>query len=280
MDRALPRGTWIDSPEDPRVAAYRDLRRDDPARSRVTTGTTVIVEGHLALSRALAGPLELTSVLVTPGRASSLPDLLDALPGSVELFVAERPVLAALTGFDVHRGVLACAERPEPTTPSQLLGGSRRVLALEGLTDLENVGASFRVAAALGLDAVLVDHRCADPLRRRCVRVSLGWSTVVPHARTDRGEGLVGTLAGAGLRTVALTPRGGSVPVDEAASQGLLDEPFALLVGAEGPGLEEDTIRAADHRVRIPMANGVDSLNAATSLAVVASFAAAGRGWT
>jgi tRNA G18 (ribose-2'-O)-methylase SpoU len=169
-------------------------------------------------------------------------------------------MLAEITGVDVHRGVLASADRPAPSDPIGLLAAHQRVAVLEGLTDLENVGAVFRVAAALGIGAVLLDDRCADPLYRRCVRVSLGWSTVVPHARIGSLPEGLDVVDAAGHRSVALTPRGGSMAV-------------------EGPGLSGAAIGAAQQRVAIPMAEGVDSLNAATALAVVASFAAANRGW-
>ncbi|MFV0316348.1 MAG: TrmH family RNA methyltransferase [Microthrixaceae bacterium] len=276
----LGEGTRIESAADPRVAEFRHLKRGDLRPGTPANPPTVIIEGHLALLRALTGPLEIRSVLVTPARARSLSDLLGTLPEDVALYVAERPVLEALTGFDVHRGVLASAARPAPVRAADLLEGARRVVGLEGLTDLENVGAAFRNAAALGLDAVLIDGRCADPLSRRCVRVSLGWSTVVPHARLAPGEALLPTLASVGLRAVALSPQQGSVPIDVAVANGVLDDPVALLVGSEGPGLEPGTIEGADHTVCIPMANEVDSLNAATALAVVSAFAASRRGWS
>lgn len=188
-------------------------------------------------------------------------------------------MLAEVAGFDVHRGVLASAERPPAADPAEVLSRHRRMVLLEGLTDLENVGAAFRVAAALGIGAVLLDDRCADPLYRRCVRVSLGWSTVVPHARFPSTTAALDAGGVIGVRSVALTPAPDAVPVDRAAVEGLFDEPVLLLVGSEGSGLAPSTIEAADHRVCIPMAVGVDSLNAATALAVVASFASAARGW-
>ena len=221
----------------------------------------------------------------TGGRSTRLADPADPrfddyrnLRGASES-TGRREMLAEITGVDVHRGVLASADRPAPSDPIGLLAAYQRVAVLEGLTDLENVGAVFRVAAALGIGAVLLDDRCADPLYRRCVRVSLGWSTVVPHARIGSLPEGLDVVDAAGHRSMALTPRGGSMAVDEAAAAGLLDDPVALLVGAEGPGLSGAAIGAAQQRVAIPMAEGVDSLNAATALAVVASFAAANRGW-
>jgi tRNA G18 (ribose-2'-O)-methylase SpoU len=266
-------------PDDPRLNDYRCLRPVGGTRRRERDEPTVIIEGHLALSRAVQGSLRLRSVIMTPQRARSLTGLRADIPAAVPLYVAERQVLTEVTGFDVHRGVLASAERPTATDPAGLLSRHRRTVLLEGLTDLENVGATFRVAAALDIGAVLLDDSCADPLYRRCVRVSLGWSTVVPHARfSSTAAGLAAGRA-LGVRSVALIPAPNAVPVDRAAIEGMLDDPLILLVGSEGSGLAPSTIDAADHRVSIPMADGVDSLNAATALAVVASFAAAARGW-
>lgn len=267
-------------PDDPRLADYRCLRPVGGTRRRERNEHTVIIEGHLALLRATRGPLRLRSVVMTPERARSLTRLRAVIPTSVPLYLAERKVLTEVTGFDVHRGVLASAERPAEADPAALLTRHNRIVLLEGLSDLENVGATFRVAAALGLGAVLLDDRCADPLYRRCVRVSLGWSTVVPHARFPSTTAGLAAGSAAGIRSVALTPGPGAVPVDRAAAAGWLNDPVLLLVGSEGTGLAASTIEAADHRVSIPMAHGVDSLNAATALAVVASFAAAARGWT
>jgi tRNA G18 (ribose-2'-O)-methylase SpoU len=271
----------VADPADPRLDPYRDLRAaPDGTRRREKHLGHVVIEGRLALERALQGPLEVDSVLVASNRVDALRDMMRTLPARTQLLTAAPQLVEEVTGFDVHRGVLASAPRPRPEEPAGLLGRSRRVVVLEGLTDLENTGAVFRVAAALGLDGVLLDGRCADPLYRRCIRVSLGWSTVVPHARAEGGTDPAELARAAGLRTVALTPATGAVPVDAAAGDGMLAEPFALLVGAEGAGLDPGTIESADLRVGIPMARGVDSLNAATALAVVASFAASARGWS
>lgn len=270
----------IDDPTDPRLADYRSLRPPDAAPRSERDQDTVVIEGHLALLRAMEGPLRLRSVVMTPQRAGSLQSLRSAIPAGVPVYVVKRGTLRELTGFDVHRGVLASADRPEPSDPAEVLCSHRRLVFLEGLGDLENLGAVFRVAAALGFGAVLTDDRCADPLYRRCVRVSLGWSTVLPHARFTSSRAALRALHSAGVRTVALTPSPGTVPVDQAASRGLLDDPVALLVGSEGSGLTAEALEVAEHRVSIPMARGVDSLNAATALAVVASFAAAARGWS
>lgn len=266
-------------PGDPRLADYRDLRSLPGRNSADARRGVVVVEGRLALERVLDGGPSLRSVLLTPTKARSLAQLVESLPAGVGVFVAERDVLRATTGVDVHRGVLASARRPDPTRAADLLTLCRRVAVLVGLNDGENLGAAFRTVASLGIDGVLVDPTCSDPLSRRAVRVSLGWSAVLPHARLDDGADVIAVLRYAGLRSVALTPAGDAVAVDRAAAQGDLDEPVALIVGPEGPGLDGELIERADRRVRIPMAAGADSLNVATALGVVAAFAAARRSW-
>ncbi len=271
----------VEDPEDPRLADYRHLN-DATARRAVLEGADpcVVVEGVLALERVLAGGPPLRSVLVTPPRAASLAELLGSVPEAVPVLVAGREVLRDVAGFDVHRGVLASASRPEVPEPAALLRRARRVVVGEALNDHENLGALFRNAAATGVDAVLLDDRSADPWYRRAVRVSLGWAAVLPHARLGPLPAGYDVLRDHGFRVVALTPSAGAVAVDRAADAGLLDDRVALVVGAEGPGLTEAAISGADERVRVPMPEGVDSLNVATALAVVASFAAARRGWS
>lgn len=269
----------IDDPADAALDDYRDLRpRDGRPGPRTGTGA-VVVEGVVALRRVLHAGVPLRSVLVTPSRAATLAPLLAALGDGVEVLVAERTTLAATCGFDVHRGVLAAADRPAARDPEALLASARRVVVAERLNDQENLGALFRNAAGLGVDGVLLDQRSADPLSRRAVRVSLGWSLVLPHARLGPLPDGLEVLHRAGMRTVALTPAPDAVPVDVAADRGLLDDPVGLVVGAEGPGLSPETLTACTHRTRVPMHGSADSLNVATALAVVASFAAARRGW-
>jgi tRNA G18 (ribose-2'-O)-methylase SpoU len=272
----------IDRADDPRLADYRhltdaaarrDLERDD--------GHGVfVVEGVLALEQLLQSDHPVRSVLLSTSRAASLGELVERIETTgTPLYVAERPVLARVTGYDVHRGVLAVAQRRPWPDVAPTLSGARRIVVLEGLNDHENLGSVYRNAAALGLDAVLLDPRCADPLYRRSIRVSAGWAMRVPTTRLPAlPEGLARVHA-TGFRTLALTPDSAAVPVDAAAEQGLLDDPVALVLGAEGPGLSAATLAACDERVCIPMHGSVDSLNVATSLAVVAAFAAARRDW-
>lgn len=241
----------VDDPGDERVAGY--ARLTDAGHRR---DGTFVLEGALAVERALAAGVRLRSLLLAPHKTEVAASAAAGGAGDVPVYVAERPVLRALTGFDVHRGVLALADRPPPRSPAEVLDGSRLALVVEGVSDAENVGALFRNAAAFGA-VVLVDDGTCDPLQRRCVRVSVGNVLGVPWAR-----GAVADAAAAGLTTVALTPAG-DVDVGDVEA-----ERVAVVVGAEGAGLAAASLEAADVRARIPMAPGVDSLNVATAAAV------------
>ena len=269
--------------EDPRLADYRHLNdaaaRTAAGRDDATGGGCAIVEGAVALEVVLRAGVPLRSLLLTRARAESMAPLLERRAADVPLFVADREVLAEVVGFDLHRGVLASAERRPPLPADEVLGSCSRVVVTEGLNDHENLGALFRNAAALRIDAVLLDDRTADPLYRRCIRVSSGWAAVLPHARLGALPGGYDRLRSHGFRVVALTPSPDALAADRAAAAGWLDDRVAFVVGAEGPGLAPASIAGADAAVRIPMAPGVDSLNVATSLAVVAAFAAARRQW-
>ena len=269
--------------EDPRLADYRHLNdaaaRTAAGRDDATGGGCAIVEGAVALEVVLRAGVPLRSLLLTRARAESMAPLLERRAADVPLFVADRDVLAEVVGFDLHRGVLASAERRPPPPADEVLGSCSRVVVTEGLNDHENLGALFRNAAALDIDAVLLDDRTADPLYRRCIRVSSGWAAVLPHARLGALPGGYDRLRSHGFRVVALTPSPDALAADRAAAAGWLDDRVAFVVGAEGPGLAPASIAGADAAVRIPMAPGVDSLNVATSLAVVAAFAAARRQW-
>jgi tRNA G18 (ribose-2'-O)-methylase SpoU len=252
----------IEHADDPRLDDYRHLRDADLRRAIEAEHGLLIAEGPGTVRRLLASGLVVRSVLLAAHRAG-LADELGAGPWPV--YVVERDELATVAGFDVHRGVLAAGARPAPADPHTLAATARRLLVVEGITDGENLGALFRNAAAFGVDAVLLDPTCADPLARRPVRVSVGHALRLPHARLQPWpEGLheLGTL---GFTTVALTPDGDTAL--DGDRFGAHDR-LAFLVGAEGGGLSTTVRRLADHRVRIPMADGVDSLNVATATAI------------
>jgi tRNA G18 (ribose-2'-O)-methylase SpoU len=277
----------IDDPEDPRLGDYRHLT-DAAARRAVEHGGgggIFIAEGLLALRQLLRSPFRVRSILATPARVDAVRAELDEVDSPVgptvaaALLVAPREVLESVTGYDVHRGVLAAADRGSPVSAEQVLPGTSRLLVIAGVNDTENLGALFRNAAALGMHGVVLDDTAADPLYRRSIRVSAGWSLRMPYVRMGSARGIPAALRTHGFRTVALTPGDGAVPVDHAAATGVLDDPVALVVGAEGPGLSPDVLEHCDVGVRIPMSGEVDSLNVATSFAVVATYAAARRSW-
>lgn len=241
----------ITDPGDERLDPYRSLRGRPPDEG------TFVIEGPTTLRQALACGVRLRSALVLAHRADEVHDL------GVPVHLVDRAAMTAITGFDVHRGVLALAERPPAPSVDDLLHDARRVVALEALTDAENVGAVFRNAAAFGVDAVVLDPSCSDPLLRRSVRVSVGNVLRVPWARAARWPD---DLLDRGFELLALTPAG-----DDELLSCAVPERFVLLLGAEGDGLGPAALAAADRRVRIPMAPGVDSLNVATAAAVALS---------
>ncbi|HNE36288.1 MAG TPA: RNA methyltransferase, partial [Microthrixaceae bacterium] len=235
--------------EDPRLADYRHLNdaaaRTAAGRDDATGGGCAIVEGAVALEVVLRAGIPLRSLLLTRTRAESMAPLLERHAADVPLFVADRDVLAEVVGFDLHRGVLASAERRPPPPADEVLGSCSRVVVTEGLNDHENLGALFRNAAALRIDAVLLDDRTADPLYRRCIRVSSGWAAVLPHARLGALPGGYDRLRSHGFRVVALTPSPDALAADRAAAAGWLDDRVAFVVGAEGPGLAPASIAGA-----------------------------------
>ena len=191
--------------------------------------------------------------------------------GEIPVYTAAREVLAGLTGYTLTRGVLCAMRRPALPGAEAVLAGTQRVAVLEGLADPTNVGAVFRSAAALGMDAVLVTPDCCDPLHRRAVRVSMGTVFQIPWTRLGTGhadwphQGLE-RLRALGFRTAALALTDQSVSIDDPALAG--EERLALVLGTEGDGLRPETVAGCDYTVKIPMAHGVDSLNVAAAGAV------------
>jgi tRNA G18 (ribose-2'-O)-methylase SpoU len=253
----------VSDPADPRLADFRNLTDADvrPDRRGI-----VIAEGVNVVARLAASPYRLRAVLGVRSRVEALAR--DLAAAGVDAFVTDKWTLSDVVGFRVTRGVLAAADRLAPPDVGTLLARSRRLAVLESLNDFENTGALFRNAAAFGVDAVLLDPRCADPLYRRSVRVSMGHVLQVPFAVLpgDWPRSL-GAVRAAGFRVLAMTPAAGAVPLTELVAP----ERWALLLGAEGPGLSAGALACADERVRIPMAPGVDSLNVATAAAVAFS---------
>jgi tRNA G18 (ribose-2'-O)-methylase SpoU len=245
----------VDDSDDPRLADYRALRDAD-------LPDAFIAEGALVVRSLLSSPYRVRSVLVTPRKFAALADV---LPADVPVYVAPRPLLKAVVGFDLHRGAVAAADRPSPTVDAAtVVDGARALLVVEDVSDAENMGSLFRNAAAFGVEGVLLSPRCCDPLYRRTVRVSMGHVLHVPYARLEAWPAaLDDVVRHAGFTVLALTPAPDAVDVADARA-----ERPAILVGAEGPGLTDAALARADARVRIPIRDGVDSVNVATAAAI------------
>jgi tRNA G18 (ribose-2'-O)-methylase SpoU len=254
----------VTDPADPRVADYVGLTDAARRMRHEPQAGFFIAEGEKVALRAATAGYPARSLLVSPQRAAELDPRLQALDCPVH--VASFEVLQAVTGFHVHRGVLASFGRLPVPAAASVLSAARRVVVMEEVANHTNLGAVFRSAAGLGMDAVLLGPRSCDPLYRRSVRVSMGQVFAVPYAFLDRWPGGLGELRDAGFRVLALTPAPSATPLDALRLRD--DDRVALVLGAEGPGLTEQAMAASDERVRIPMAAGVDSLNVAAAAAV------------
>jgi tRNA G18 (ribose-2'-O)-methylase SpoU len=253
---------------DPRLDDFRDLTNADRRPDRPGGRGLVIAEGVLVVERLLGSRYPVRSLLGVARRIDELSERIEGV--DVPAYEASAQLMAEVVGFHLNRGVLAVADRPAPIPVEELVRG-RALAVLEGVNDHENLGSLFRNAAALGLDGMLLGPRCSDPLYRRSVRVSMGhvlrvpFTELCPDEAAQRWPAVLDGLRGEGRRIVALTPRPEAVPLDDA---GLAGARVALLLGAEGPGLSDAALEAADEWVRIPMATGVDSLNVATAGAI------------
>jgi tRNA G18 (ribose-2'-O)-methylase SpoU len=254
----------IDTADDPRLLPFRDLRAPDGGcRDGLFVAETRTVVRELLASRRFR-----TRSLLLTSRAFD--DLADALKGrgEVAVYVAPTPVLKAVVGFDFHRGCLGLGERGGEYGCAEVLDSApRRLVLLDEVSNPDNVGGVLRVARALGAGAVLLSSGSGDPLYRKAIRVSLGAALALPWARVTEWEETLGRLAAAGYIRVALSTAG-ALDVAALAIESPLPARVALLLGSEGAGLRQATLAAADVTVRIPMAPGVDSLNAVTACAV------------
>lgn len=230
-----------------------------------------IAESPKVIARALdAGYIPLSLLMERRQIIGPAAEILSRC-GDAPVYTADRDTLASLTGFELTRGVLCAFRRPLPHSVEEVCRNARRVAVLEGIVDSTNVGAIFRSAAALNMDAVLITPSCCDPLCRRAVRVSMGTVFQVPWAQigaspADWPENGIAQLHALGFRTAAMALSDRSVSIDDAA---LAAEPrLAIVLGTEGDGLAPSTIAACDHTVKIPMSHGVDSLNVAAASAV------------
>lgn len=251
---------------DPRLRDYRDLTDVALRRVREPAEGLYIAESAKVLARALAAGHRPRSLLVQEKWRDDAAGLLAGVDGDVPIFVVPEEVAEQVTGYAVHRGILAAMHRPALRPVGEVVAGARLVVILEDIVDHTNVGAAFRSAAALGADAVLVTPRCADPLYRRSVRVSMGTVFQVPWTRLPEWEEARPLLHASGLHIAALALAEDAIPLD--AFTAARPHRVALVLGAEGDGLSRRALAAADTVVTIPMAGGVDSLNVAAASAV------------
>jgi tRNA G18 (ribose-2'-O)-methylase SpoU len=251
---------------DPRLADYARLTDMDLRTSMESAQGLFIAEGTKVINRAMAAGYPVRSILLAERRLADL----DALPATkAPVYVVSDETAERLTGYRVHRGALAALHRkPLPEVPA-LAATAQKVIVLEDLVDHANVGAIFRCAAALGVDAIFLSPRCADPLYRRAVKVSMGAVFAIPYARMTGWYDGLADLRKAGFRLLALTPDATAGPLSAAAAAGRV----ALMLGTEGDGLSSHWLHEADQAVRIPMhpgalAAGVDSLNVVAAAAI------------
>ena len=253
----------ISDPGDPRLADYRDLR-DVQLRTHLEAEHGLfLAEGEKVVRRAVESGFEARSFLMAQRWLTGLADLLET--SDAPCYVVSEALAEKVTGFHVHRGALASLHRRPLPTPDDVLRDARTVVVLEDVVDHTNVGAVFRSAAALGIDALLLAPRCADPLYRRAVKVAMGAVFTLPYARLEDWYDAMPRLSKAGFTTVALTLAEDAVPVEEAVTG--LDR-IALVLGGEGHGLSPRWELTADRRAVIPMQRGIDSLNVAAASAV------------
>ena len=253
----------ISDPDDPRLADYRDLRDVELRKSLEAEHGLFIAEGEKVVRRAVEAGYEPRSFLMAERWLEGLSDVLAT--ADAPCYVVTEGLAEQVTGFHVHRGALASLHRRPLPSVDDVLDGARTVLVLEDIVDHTNVGAILRSGAALGVDAVLLSPRCADPLYRRSVKVAMGAVFSLPWTRVADWYDALPDLSRRGFTTVAMTLAPDAVPLEDAV-RGL--DRVALVLGGEGHGLSPRWEQAADRRAIIPMAPGIDSLNVAAATAV------------
>lgn len=252
----------IDRFDDPRLDAYRNVSDAELLRRR----NCFVAEGRLVVGRLLKGGHEVESILLNDASFHALQAPLSRVPKDVPIYICDTQDFAAITGFNLHRGCLSLARRPVERPLTDVIGSADLILALEAVTDADNIGSAFRNAAAFGASVVLSEG-CCDPLYRKAIRTSMGSVLGVPYARARDWSIDLFTLKREGFTIVALTPREDAVELQECARQQKQTR-LALLVGSEGPGLSAEAEAIADLRVRIPIRPDVDSLNLATATGI------------
>jgi tRNA G18 (ribose-2'-O)-methylase SpoU len=253
----------IEDLSDPRLADYSHQTDVALKKAQGTEYGLYLAESALVLERALRAGHKPRSVLALGG----VVDQAVALVGDeVPVFSGPSELLEELTGYLLHRGLIASMHRPPLPSVTDLIGDARRIVVLENVADPTNVGAIFRSVAGIGADAVLVTPRCSDPFYRRAIRVSMGTVLQVPWTRTGDWPSTREQLVASGFHVAALALEPGAVALRDFA--GVAPERVALVLGEEGYGLTREALDAADTIVQIPMAHGIDSLNVAATAAV------------
>jgi tRNA G18 (ribose-2'-O)-methylase SpoU len=257
----------VETPDDPRVAAYRDVGDPELLRGR----GLFVAEGRLVVRRVIGhARFNVQSLLLNDAaRLALAPDLARLTP-SVPIFLCATELFEQVTGYNIHRGCLALVERGRPSGLDEVIENARLVVVLENVANADNVGGVFRNAAAFGADAVLLTASSCDPLYRKAIRTSMAASLAVPTARLHDWPDALATLKSSGFTIVALTPNERAETLD-AFANGPRPARIALLVGAEESGLSEAAMARAVRRIRIPIRADVDSLNLAVAVGIALS---------
>jgi tRNA G18 (ribose-2'-O)-methylase SpoU len=250
----------VADPDDPRLVHFTRLTDMQLRMVSEPAAGIFLAEGEKVIVRALSAGLEMHAALMEP---KWWPSLESRVPAGSTVYLAPPALLRQITGFRLHRGALATFRRPQGRDPAQVLSGARTAVLLEDLVDHTNVGAVFRSAAGLGVDAVLVTARCADPWYRRSVKTSMGAVFALPWATVPDAVAAVALARAAGMTTIALEPTA-TTSLREWAPNG----PTLLLLGTEGPGLSAAARSGTDTQLSIPMQHGVDSLNVAMAATI------------
>ncbi len=270
-----PDRTLVEDADDPRIEVFLGLRDAELRRRREAPDGDLagifIAEGDLVVERALRAGYRLRSVLVDAARTQPLP----AAVADVPVYAAGPELVLRITGMAMHRGCIACFDRRPVPAPGPVLADATRVVVLENVNNPTNLGVIARSAAGLGADALLLDPSCCDPLYRRASRVSMGEVFGLPHAWLPRFPAGLEVIVDAGFSLLALTPDPAAEPIDDVVLGPT--ERVALVLGAEGAGLTDETLGRADRRVRIPLHGAVDSLNVAAAAAIACYVLGRGR---
>lgn len=267
--------------DDPRLADYRDIKdrqltsdfhRPGHLASPNENPGKFMAEGEVVLRVLLRSSHRILSILTTPTRLDSIREELTLLPRGVPVFIIDQARIEHLVGFNLHRGLMAIAARNPPADPAAIISRAahrRPLLLLEDLTNHDNIGSIFRSVAAFGAAGILLSPRCADPLYRKALRVSVGCALVVPWAFSPDWPVTLEQVKAAGVQLLGFTLTSTSITLEDAAvSARASAQPTAFVFGTEGPGLSLATSRQCDQRVLIPMASGVDSLNVGVTAAI------------